>query len=720
MNEHPQTINDLVNEALHRWMRLTGAVFDEDGNLKRKAKNCPWEPWTLSQLTTGLNESRDLDPSGLTTFMMLRGMVESYLRDIKYSAETLILSPETIESQLGPMRAVREVLENPEVVSIIAAFQKQIRDAAVHYGVPPGKHMDALEKLIEDKYDLAIIRRDALLSSRRLEAHQFTQGESDTLPPKYSPDVYEFWNVNSLLLAMRAQKFGGISVVLIRDPEQALNSYFIFAIKNKFTFTILTDIQKGPHPAYNRMSRRPDRNLERRAAQNWFPYDLIGIREVKNAEGETERLVAEVRKQIVPINVEAIPIKPIRDLEAEQFVWTILMFDLIRDRFWVKNERLPELSYTGEMVVEPQALVGAHGSLVKEGLYIPLEMPRLTREDVTAEKTAAQWEREPTAFNGWMVERYGSKVPEEVFNPVGPQAQLLLEAKADDPSFLPVTTTEAYYGIAGSRKERPHFETLSAVTFGHKEEIKKDRLWVARVNQMKAIQRFADEEFEREKDSVIAWYDAAIEKNREFLLNACAVGELMLPSWKARQMVGVGATDEEHEERGKDRRGEVQAMSQKAGDSWWKAHKSYGFHTPKHGLGKRVEEEVPSRSWRRRTRTIHYHVCAERPDVKASIFTVITVSCPEALAVICGVKVGELPWPLQHWYDDHPYHGNSILDRLDPEDWVLKNPWMPEGWRSTGLKLEVGISLSKSAYNARRKALGLPPKVVEETKKRDE
>lgn len=703
------TVNSLVNEALGRWLKLTGIAFDKNGNVTRKAKNCPWQGYTLGSLTEGLNESRDLDPTGLTTFMMLRGMVESYLRDIKFDAETLILSPGTIESQLVPMRAVRDVLESHEVVHLVEEFQQRIRDAALHYGVRPGKAMDDLEELLKDKYELAIVRRDALLSARRLHAHQFSQGPADPNPPKYSTSVYEFWNVNSLLVAMRAQKFGGISMVLIRDPVEALQSYFIFAMRNGLTFTILTDEEKGPHPAYKRMSRRPDRELERRAAKNWFPYDLLDVKEVD--DGGRSRLVAEIRKQLVPVNVEAVPIKEVRDLAPEQFVWAVLMFDLIRDRFWHKNERLPELSYTGQMVVEPQALIGASSALVKDGMYKPLELPALTRKDVTDKTTKGQWESKPTAFNRWMVDRYGSRVPEELLNPVGAQAQLLLEAKTEDPSFLPIVGEESAIERRLRTEGKPTFETLSPVSFGVKADIQRDRVWVARVNQMKAVQAFADEEFAREKDEVVRWYQAALDANKEMLLNAAATGELKLPSWKTK--AGGHFAGKELKER-------VEAISQRAGKDWGAAFTEYGFRRPTFGLGKRVADEVPSRGWRHRMRTIHYSVCAERPEVRASIFTNIQVTCPQALAVVCGVAVAELPWPLQHWFDDEPYTGNHILSRLDPEDWVLSNPWMPDVRRSTGLRLNVGVAHCKHAFNARRKALGLPAKSWAEKGKDDE
>ena len=73
------------------------------------------------------------------------------------------------------------------------------------------------------------------------------------------------------------------------------------------------------------------------------------------------------------------------------------------------------------------------------------------------------------------------------------------------------------------------------------------------------------------------------------------------------------------------------------------------------------------------------------------------------------MAVAELPWPLQHWYSDAPYHGNSIIRRIEPSDWVLDNPWMSSHRRHTSHTMTVTMVLSRSALRARRKHLGLPP-----------
>ena len=87
---------------------------------------------------------------------------------------------------------------------------------------------------------------------------------------------------------------------------------------------------------------------------------------------------------------------------------------------------------------------------------------------------------------------------------------------------------------------------------------------------------------------------------------------------------------------------------------------------------------------------------------KASIFARFDLRTPRALASVACCEVKDLPAPLQHYYVTDPYHGNCILDRVDPMDWVIENPWK-------GLHLEVVVSLSKRGFNQLRKKHGHAP-----------
>ena len=654
------TINDLVNRALQAWIDLTGV--DVEGRSWTRARNCPWHD--VTSVTKDVSESRELDPTGVTAFMLLRGLLEEYLRDLKVPCYDLILKPKSVEDVLTPMRELRDLLESPQVVEVIEDFQSLIQKAALQYGVK-GTCLKQLDTLLADKATLAYVRRDALRSIQTLEAHQFVQGKTDPVPLKFNPDVHEFWNVNSLLEAMRAQRVPGITLCLIRDPEDVLFSYFVFAIKNGENFTILTDKEYEAHPDFRRMtrSRAKAREFERRTERHRFPYELLEL----EATPDGKELYAKARTALVPMNAKAVALRPIRELTADEFVWLVLMFDLIRERYWKDAVKLPELSYTGQMVVEPAALVGPQGSLVRDGTYKPLELAPVCSKDLTPKNLKPQWEHKPVGHNHWMIDRYADKVPEEVLNPVGDNAAKQLVENAQS---LGVPVERDYMGSEKALKVR----TLQPTMFGTRETIERDRLWIARRNQTTVVQRLAEAEFEREKDTTIAWFVDAIRLRREFLLNAAARGELVLPSVDRYSGFRYGLD-------AKDRN---------------VAKRHYERHSALWG----IEGKFSLSEW---DRTKGYWTCSERPEIIATVVTDLLPTCPEALAALLGFQMVEsLPWPLQHWCPIEPYTGNEILDRLDPEDWALDNPW-------NKIRFGVRVPQCRRAIQARRKALGLPP-----------
>jgi len=641
-------VNDLVNDALLRWAGLHAGE-----------KNS----WEFNEQRRDLNASRDLDPTGLTAFMMVRGLLEEWLKDRTFTGLDIVTDFADVSEKLAPARALRELLEDPQIAAISDAFVDKLRDAAKHYALSEGRAL-AFEDLLADKYDLAYVRRDALRSMERLAAHQFVQGEPDAAPLKFNPEIFEFWNVNSLLRAMIGQKESGITLCLIRDPELELASYFVFAVRNGETLTILTDREEGPHPAFNRMSRRPDRNFERRAAKHWFPYHLLDLERTP----DDEYLKVKARSALVPIDAKAVVLACVGDLYPEEFVWLTLVFELILDRYGRQNALLPEVSYTGEMVVAPNALIGEHGALAVAGRYTPLAMASLTRKDVTAKTTRKQWAREPVLWNRWMIERYGDQVPDEVLNPVGEGARLIVEAAVDALALDPADRRLALF-----EKKSRRVETLSPVTFGTRDKLEKDRLWVARVNQMRTIDRLARDEYERENKAIRAWCKERLSANREALLDAAACGELLGP----RQ-------------------------------SFWEKG-TIGFL---HGYAKEERTNLLSQRVDRPNGGGYADFGVDEGETPA-LYSHVAPTCPGALAILYGVAEEDLPWPLRHWYPDEPYRGNSILERLDPEDWILKNPWR-------GIGLSLRIAQSRSAYNARRKALGLPLKRLPEPPPKDD
>jgi len=665
-----KNINELVNEALRCWADLTGAA-------KIMGDTCPILKWDLRQHLEGLNESREMDPTGLTTFMMLRGLADEIFQETKFTAQQLITAADQVETSLRPLRALRDLVEAPQVVALIEEFVECLRQASLDHGMEKN-HREKLEELFASRYALGFLRRDALLSMQKLEHHQFVQGAPDTVPLKKNEIVYEFLNANSAVEAALAQRISGISLALVRDPEVDLASYFVFLVRNGETITLLTDREEGPHPAYNRMSRRPDRNLERRAAQNWFPYQLMDL-ECKHVD---DRLHVH-RTALVRYNTTAVPLKKISELEPEQFVWIVLMFDLIREQYGRRCKLLPELSYTGEMVAEPHALVGADAALVLSGHYQPLELPVLTPDEVLAAREDTQWDSPSTKFNAWMEERYGTQVPATFLSVVGDSQKQQLQEQSG--TLLPPILPDWDHGETLPRQVE--ITALSPVTFGTREKLQTDRLWVGRVNKMKYVQALAEAEYEAEREQIYAWYRTACQRNADLFLDGLARGDLPAPCYTT------------HDPDMSFHEGYSRTTTQNCLTQWLSLKKwrrdTYGFLSEKNGSVLLAQ--------RRPNQTI---LCHDR-GIQPSIIGQAQPTCPEALALFAGTTISELPWPLQHWYSSDPYYGNDILNRVEPSDWVLKNPWM--SWNDRHHSMTVTMALSRSALRARRKKLGLPP-----------
>jgi hypothetical protein len=692
------TINALVNDALAHWVEITG--WKGGGKIRLG------DFWLVSLLEE-LNASRDLDPTGITTFMMLRGAAEVFLEDRAVSALEILTDPEGVERQLVPLRALRAILEDPQVVKLVAGFQGLLREAADHYGLCE-KSRKELEKLLSDKFDLAMVRRDAMRSMETLEAHQFLQGEIDPEGLRLDADVYEFWNMNSLIAAMRTQRTSGITVCMLRDPEAELYSCFVLAVKNGLTLTVLTDRTPVPHPDFKQMARRPDRTLVERASQHWFPYFLLDVR----VTADQRALYIEKSTALVAMNTIAVKRMPVRDLPAPYFVWLVLVADLIRQRYEVENHRLPETSYTAAMIVEPEGLVSRESALVRSGAYEPLELAPIRAGDLAPEKLAPQWEDAPAGFNHWMVERYGAEVPEAVLNPVGRAALpgalssvsglLQLPAGVRDDSLygfsrdMPAPGTALTWQSNRGFVRREELHVMDPTAFGTAADLQRDRAWTARRNQIKVVQALAYREFEATRDAVIAWYRDAVLRNQERIFRAVAEGSWDLPTFVARR---EDIFDKEFRVERTDRivqclgRGPVRS----GGDLWSRAvSRGDGY----------LSLETGSMAFQRKSEDQRRILCHDDPETRASVFTVVQPNCPEALAEVCGVDVEDLPWQLQHWSPDtgEVYKGNSILDRLDPEDHEIENPWHR-------LVLAIHVALSRRAFDRRRKALGLPRKV---------
>lgn len=638
-------IHDLMRTALDKYTVVCG--LDENN-------------WSSRGEIEMLNLASELDDTGITMFAMLRGLYDLFLKDTKFSAKYVMDEFKKFSTTITAIRELYDIVEDSQIMKHLQMFESGILRSALGYG-KLGDEMPALKALLDDKYDMASVRLSALRSARDLQRFQFLQGESSKEPLKVNHWIFEFWNINSLVAAMRAQRIPGVSLCLIRDPDQVMASYFVFAVANGENLTILTDREEGPHPMYWKMARRPDRDMARRWQKNYFPYHLLNLKPIEDEYGNLKGYSEAERTGLVKYNLEAIKLSPLGSLPPADFMWTTLLLDRINEEFGKKQTLLPTLAYTGEMIVTPEALVGSTGTLVQQKLYRPLQLPKLHSEDVTRKTTAEQWEHDPTTFNDWAEKRYAKNVPTELLNIVGEQQRHLLAASAnlvrDD----------------GWNKKEVQLVGFSPVTFGDAEKLHRDQLWVARYNQMQHVNQQMHDEYKANKAEVIEWWSTAIKRRKEQLVEAAlrmefAAKSVRYPSWGFEPDIK-----------------EINIL--------------------KIGLKSHFLDSNTARlsEWGRSFGNWACYLQLQEDDtlLKANVYALFTPDNPMALAELAGVEVAELPVWLQHWYQNEPYDGNCILDRLDPLDWVVNNPWH-------NLRFLVHIPFAKSNFHRARKALGLP------------
>lgn len=660
-------------QALNLWKEITG--IDPD------AKSMMMSEWRLRETFDELQEAIDLDPTEVTANLLLDYFVKSYLENRSFTLLDLLGDPQAIAKKLAKPRELLAIVNRPEIAQAREDFIAGLRTALTSYDAADRQDV---QELLAKHDDLAILRRDALRSVARLRVDQFLDGncEPDDFRPVYNRTVHQWWNVNSMLAASTRMP-SGVALNLIRHPD-AFQSYFCFTIRNGGNLFVLTDVPEHSHPLQGFMSRKPERALSKRAGQNWFPYDLLGLEYTE--DGKSMYLKASEQRGLVAFQNAALPLKPLSALGPEELVWTSMMFDLIVDKFWRRGYKAPALSYTAEMLKSETVLLEhAKTANLPVPLYQPMGLPALTKADIagdaSTEEEIGKKYHEP---NKWLEERYADRVSDEVLNLLGaPEQVYALEhdtgkvTRVDKPGFHELTDWQQKDVLAG----RKQLEKMDATSFGSREQIAADRKFIARVNFAKQINVFAHEEYEARKDEVLAWYRARVEANKDTILSWCGNTELWVDdgvhSGFSSYGGGVGPSrrvDIENEER---------------------MHRDQISHRC---FLKRYDLAEVERDYYLMAGVTLGQLDKGRPlcvlnGTKSSYWTMIFPANPEELALVAGCKQEELPDVLQHWTLLKPYTGNQILNRVDPMIWRVENPWQK-------LRLSVRLGFSKRGLAA--------------------
>lgn len=661
-------IYEANNQALKVWMEATGLdpkAHDILGSWARLDNTYEYHK--------GIRESQDVDPTALTTFMILRSTVRNFAKDQEFDGLEILEEPEKVLQRTEKLRSLLRILNDPECMEEVAHFQKTLRETAQTMGL-----QETVGKAIDDIQELAYIRRDALLGFKELKVYHFGYGKRGPQKPKYNENVVKFWNMNSVVMAAQAQPTDGITMVMVRDPVD-LFSYFSFLVVNGENITVVSDLPDSPHPFHKYMSRSraQERRFESRAMRLRFPYQLFDFSFNDDGRYTGEKL----KTALARINTEAVRVKGIKELEPDQALWALMMFDLLSEQYWLQEQKPVVLSYTGDGM--RQARLGMNS---KE-LILPgqASLAALTRADMHRSKLKHVFESEPTGQNDWMEDRYAGKVPEQAFNMIGEKKvyRLLDGTQANSKQKMvpktkevaPVFNTNSF----GWKNKNWSLEAVESTLFGTPEQMESDRRFVARMNQAIIIEAEATKEFHARKKEIERWYEQAVKANLDKLLYHIAVGKFdsETQDYKPRKNGESPGFDN-----GVPQRGNILHQCRSKDPSFWRCQvKLYGDARTK-------------------------YLCAISGK-QATIWSFFRPMTPKSLADMAGCKVEELPDLLQHWYRNERYTGNMILDRLDPMDWKCENPWR-------SLHFEVLIGLAKSEFNRILKKHGMKRRVIEE------
>ncbi len=654
-----------TEEALELWQQLIG-IRAEDSAKTLGA-------WRLYDTLKALQEAFEIDTSEITATLLLRHFLNVFIADREYSLKTLIETPDVVEHDVARTRRLTAILNRPEVAEQTEMFMQAVRKGLKHYGAD---EREDVAKLIDKVETLGILRRDALRSMQRLKVDQFFDGQpaDEGTKPLYHSMVHQWWNINSMLEAAFHTP-SGVSLNLIRDHNN-YHSFFCFLIKNGHNIFVLSDAPQWTHPLQPSQSRRPDREMDERISKNWFPYEIMNI-----TTDEDGRLAfaASKSKALVLHQEEALPVKPISELAPAELVWTLMMFDLIIDRFWKKGFKAPALSYTGEMVrVQDKLELAAYKAGLPTIGYQPINVAPVTVQEVAEATEADGIGKQRSNRNKWLEERYRHRITEASLNAVASPDKLVFieDGKVDERQKNEVAALD-YFKKEEFRKRTEVIQSLDATTFGSRENLLANRMFIARVNYVEQIATVADQEYRDRHKDVLKWYTSAVQRNRAAILQMAGCGLIWLDETNAKSRSYANRT------------GPVVRLGMT----------KYADIEGLPNAMRSLTRLVPVKTRRSNDQSLYGTVNVDKYDDYVGRECVFTHNKPSygvvlspvnafEVALLAGVKVSQLPDVLQHYDLGEVYTGNHLLDRIDPMDWALKDPWQK-------LDLQVGVPVSK-------------------------
>lgn len=647
----------LAEEMLRQWAVIVGI----DPN---KTSFDSLEHSLYKKYSEALN-SLQMDPTGISTVMLAKAFFDSFTGRQIFTLADVMHGSDELNRQIKAISPLSGLIADPSVKDSLDDFRAGIQSALTHYEV---EISDRVKNIIDDNDSLSSLRLSAFTSGENLRLNQFLRGDRDTTSkPAYMKTIYKWWNINSLLAAAVSMP-SGVSLHLISAPK-VFNSYFVFLIKNGGNLYILSDVEAIAHPYQEEMRRRPDRQFQDRVNQNWFPYELENV--VFDEEEGEFNLSASKTNDLVAYQAQNRPLAKLGDIEPESSIWLIMMFTLIVKRFWGDDVQAKELSYTGEMIVKSQALIDRAESsnlpVAPGQAFKPVRIDEASIKPGVASRDEIGKSYDLT--HGWLEERYGHMVGEDVLNNTVEGALVkktaegkMVVASPDDDSKTELSISTHAYRLT---------------RFGTATEIENDRKFIARANYADAISALAKKEFLQRKDEIVAWFDAKARANIENLIAYAGNESIWIHDGEK-----IGLEDSI--------RKNLSTSRNTKKDQFHEFMRTVEFGQHGSLYGARI---LYSKSGSGGSCNI--------TGAKPSYIVGFTPATSAEIAVIAGCTVTDLPDVLQNFSLRKTRTGNQILDRIDPMAWRVKSPW-------EDLDFRVILAFSKRGMTQAKKLAKLP------------
>lgn len=646
--------HDIVALAFEKWQALTGVSTEQTRFSMRD--------WNISNMNREVQECLALDPTGTTSYLILECFLREYLEGKSFTAAQIMKDYAAMTRWLGQAEELFSILQHDRAIEISAQFRARVIAGLKQYNADTPEAL----AMVEDPDTMAILRRDALRSINALHPQQFLRGQHDDAPPKAVQKIHMAWSINDLLAGMRDMPVSGIAVVLMRDAAHSERSFFTFAMRNGENVFLFHDRKRPAFPGQDEvLAARGNvgRAFAERAFKHHFPYHLV-----KHSYDDRGRAVFDEETSPAAPDTKLLPLMSIAELKPHQAIWVTMMLSLIVDRFWKQKWAAPELSYTGAMIRNKQSLLTtSSGALVPQAKeYQPITLEDVKLEDVSGPAIDDAFDRKPAGLNAWLEERYKSRINMDLVNiwsKGGEAMPFLLVNDKDKNRRVSDLQKKGEIELLGNdlalMKGDPNsfwapkglkLNHFSEADFGTEAELRRDRTYIARYNLAIQVKKYALEEFQDRSEDIKFWFQKAVERNARNLLDLAALtasGDFSSSDLNVN-MSSIKEIDS----------GRTQFRTARLG-----GRENYGPHR------------------------------CYLTDAAASWMFRFMPKTAAGLRVLAGE---DLPDVLTNWRRDKPYTGNHLLDRLDPMDHVLHDPW-------TDIHFVTEVYLSRRGLTEARK-----------------